>query len=111
MTPADFKIIVNGLIEDQIIYLNETDQSTDFPLCDWCFELIDALKVVGDEGMCKTCKGLGQIKREKARTIGYTLSPGEILDEHLIDCPDCSMPRESTMTGVLHETQNINRGD
>jgi protein-disulfide isomerase-like protein with CxxC motif len=49
MTPEDFKIIVNGLVEDQVIYLKETDQSTDFPLCDWCFGLISALEVVGEE--------------------------------------------------------------
>jgi len=49
MTPEDFKIIVDGLIEAQIIYLNETDQSTDFPLCDWCSGLIADLEVLGEE--------------------------------------------------------------
>jgi len=47
MTPEDFKIIVNGLIEDQVIYLKETDQSTGLPLCDWAAGLITSLEVVG----------------------------------------------------------------
>ena len=38
---------------------------------------------------CILCGGSKEIKVEKARTIGYTLWDGEILDEHLEECPLC----------------------
>lgn len=39
--------------------------------------------------VCPECKGCKEIKIEKARTMGYTLTPGETIDEHLIPCPSC----------------------
>ena len=38
---------------------------------------------------CIVCKDFGEIKIERARTIGYTSVNGEIIDEHLIPCPEC----------------------
>jgi len=49
MTPDDFKTIVIGLIEDSVIYLNETNQSTDLPIGVWVAGLIPDLEVLGEE--------------------------------------------------------------
>ena len=41
---------------------------------------------------CNLCLDLKEIKIETVRTIGYTLTPGENIDEHLVPCPECSSP-------------------
>jgi len=39
---------------------------------------------------CSICHDTKKVKVERARTIGYTYPEGEIIDEHLEPCPDCT---------------------
>ena len=41
---------------------------------------------------CKLCQDSGEVLVQCARTIGYTLTPGETIDEHLEPCPICKAP-------------------
>lgn len=39
---------------------------------------------------CSLCKGYGEIVIRPKRTIGYTIANSdEMIDEHLIKCPEC----------------------
>jgi hypothetical protein len=40
--------------------------------------------------MCETCDDTKEIMVVRARTIGYTATDGEIVDEHIEPCPECN---------------------
>jgi len=44
----------------------------------------------GKKEICPLCQGRKKIFQQPKRTIGYTLTPGETIDEQLIPCPLCS---------------------
>ena len=60
--------------------------------------------------ICVLCQDSREVKVEKARTIGYTLTPGETIDEHLEPCPLCvpykeeggTMPTSCDLTQCSH---------
>lgn len=42
------------------------------------------------EEICPLCQGSKKIFQQPKRTIGYTLTPGESIDEKIVPCPLCS---------------------
>ena len=40
--------------------------------------------------ICPLCQGSKKIFQQPKRTIGYTLTPGETIDEQIVPCPLCS---------------------
>jgi hypothetical protein len=40
--------------------------------------------------ICPLCRGSKEVLRQTKRTMGYTLTPGETIDEEIIPCPLCS---------------------
>jgi hypothetical protein len=44
----------------------------------------------GRKEICPLCRGSKKIFQQPKRTIGYTLTPGETIDEKIIPCPLCS---------------------
>jgi len=65
---------------------------------------------------CELCYGSKQILKTPKRTMGYTLTPGETLDEHLVPCPRCTLEpqqpapeREKILRKVLGEWDRLFR--
>jgi len=44
--------------------------------------------------ICPLCQGSNKVFQQPKRTIGYTLTDGETIDEQLVPCPLCSNDKQ-----------------
>jgi len=50
--------------------------------------------------ICPLCQGSKKVFQQPKRTIGYTLTPGETIDEQLVPCPLCSNSKLDQLSDI-----------
>ena len=52
---------------------------------------------------CQLCQDTKEVLSSRARVMGYTLTPGETVDEELIPCPACAEEDSPELEQVIQE--------